>query len=303
LALFKKIALGVGAAVLLLVAGGGVFVYAKASEFDASMSHVYDVPVPAITRSTDPAVLERGKHLSQSVAGCATHSCHGTDLGGGKPINMGPVGVLAGPNISEAGVGAAYSDGELVRLIQHGIRKDGTSLRFMPADEIGWLPQSDVVAVVSYLRSLPPVEHANEPIHIGLLGKVLDRLDKLPLDVARRIDHEHLDLAGPPEPTAEYGKYLSRLCTGCHGKGLSGGRIPGAPSKFPVPLNLTPDASGMLGWTYEDFARLLDTGIRKNGKQMDPFMPIDAFGKFDDVERHALFAYLAALPPRPLGGR
>jgi len=35
------------------------------------MAIVYDVPAPAVSRSNDPAVLERGKHLTQSLAGCA----------------------------------------------------------------------------------------------------------------------------------------------------------------------------------------------------------------------------------------
>ncbi len=216
---------------------------------------------------------------------------------------MGPIGTLSGPNISEGGLGAAYTDGELARLIRHGIKKDGTSLRFMPAEEFDWLPDSDILAVVSYLRSVPPADHPNGTIHLGVLGKVLDRLDKLPLDVARRIAAGPPELAPPPTPTAEYGKFLARLCSGCHGEGLSGGKIPGAPSTMPIPLNLTPDPTGLAGWTYQDFDRLLTTGIRKNGKQLNPFMPIEAFGKLDDIEKHALFAYLQTLPPRRFGGR
>ena len=46
-----------------------------------------------------------------------------------------------------------------------------------------------MIALVSYLRSVPPVDRSHEPGHVGVLGKVLDRLDMLPLDVARRIDH------------------------------------------------------------------------------------------------------------------
>jgi hypothetical protein len=132
---------------------------------------------------------------------------------------------------------------------------------------------------------------------------VLDRKELLVMDVARRIDHEHPLQAVPPAPTVDYGRLLARLCTGCHGDHLSGGKIPGAPSNIPIPLNLTPDDSGLKGWTYEDLARLLDTGVRKNGKKLDPFMPLDAIGKFNDVERHALWAYLQTLPPTPFGQR
>jgi hypothetical protein len=44
-------------------------------------------------------------------------------------------------------------------------------------------------------------------------------------------------------------------------------------------------------------------GIRKNGKTLDPFMPIEAWGQFDDVEMHALWAYLSTLPPTSFGKR
>jgi hypothetical protein len=32
-------------------------------------------------------------------------------------------------------------------------------------------------------------------------------------------------------------------------------------------------------------------------------MPTAAYGKLDDVEMHALWAYLTSLPPRPFGAR
>jgi hypothetical protein len=253
--------------------------------------------------SKDPAVLARGKHLTHSVMPCATRDCHGTDFGGGETVVMGPLGTLTGPNITPAGLGAAYSDGELFRLLRHGIKKNGRSLRFMPVQDTNWLADDDIVAMVSYLRTVPAVEKPNGPLEIGTVGKVLDRRGLIPLDVARHIDHSHVEIAPPPTPTAEYGRFLGRLCTGCHGEHLSGGRIPGAPDSLPVPLNLTPHETGLKGWTYDDFAKLLDTGVRKNGKKLDPFMPLAAFANYDDTERHALWAYLETLPPTPLGNR
>jgi hypothetical protein len=299
----KRILTGLGAVLLVVVLGGAVFVYTKVSSFDASMDRVYDVPVPSLVRSTDPAVLARGHHLVESVAPCATSSCHGTNLGGGKVIVMGPLGSYSGPNLTESGLGAAYTDGEFVRLIRHGIKKDGRSVLFMPAGDFNWMSESDVVAVVSYLRSVPPVERANQPTHIGLIGKILDRMDKLPMDIARRIDHDHIEMAPATAPTAEFGRFLARGCYSCHGKTLSGGPIPGAPASFPVPLNITPHPTGIQGWTYEDFDRLLTAGVRKNGEKLKPFMPIDAYGKLDEVEKRALFAFLLTLPPLPFGGR
>ncbi len=299
----KRIGIGLGALVLLVAIIGGIFVFTKVSAFNSSMAQVYDVKPTPIVRSSDPAVLARGKHVVEAIMPCAVGDCHGTDLGGGKTMDMGPLGTFSGPNISAGGLGAAYSDGELARIIRHGIKKDGRSVTFMPAHEVEWLPDSDIVAVVSYLRTLPAVSRPNGPIQLGLLAKVLDRMDMIPLDIARRIDHAKVGSGPAPSPTKEYGALLGKGCTGCHGANLSGGPIPGAPPELPIPLNLTPDASGLKGWTFEDFDRLLLQGIRKNGKKLDPFMPIQAIGKQDDIEKRALFAYLQSLPPRPFGGR
>ncbi|HEY8944532.1 MAG TPA: hypothetical protein VIM73_09725, partial [Polyangiaceae bacterium] len=66
---------------------------------------------------------------------------------------------------------------------------------------------------------------------------------------------------------------------------------------------ITPHATGLKDWSYADFERLLDTGIRKNGKKLDPFMPLGNLAKFDETERKALWAYLRTLPAKPFGER
>jgi hypothetical protein len=301
--ILKRVLIGVGGVLGAVVLGGAAFVAFHVYRFDSSMDRVYEVPVPNVVVSTDAAVIERGRHLSEAVAGCSNGDCHGPDLGGGKTMEFGPLGKVTGPNISKGGLGAAYSPGELFRLIRHGLKKDGRSVRFMPSNEMGWLPDSDITAVISYLATLPPTTKPNGPTELGTLAKVLDRFDMLPLDVARTIDHRQPEIGPAPSPTAEYGRFLGKLCTGCHGKTLSGGPIPGAPPEIPVPSNITPDASGLQGWTYEDFDRLLTQGIRKNGKKLDPFMPISGFGKMDETEKRALWAHLTTLKPLPFGGR
>ena len=299
----KKILLGVGAVLGAVVVGGGVFVGLQVRAFAASVDKVYAVPIPSVTRSSDPLVLARGQHLVESLAPCTDSNCHGHDLAGGKTIEIGPLGTFTAPNVSAGGLGAVYSDGELMRLFRHGIKRDGRSVRFMPSHEFNWLSDDDFAAVIGYVRSLPPVQKGNGPFQIGLLGKVLDRHDMIPLDIARRIDHEHVELAPPPSPTATYGAFIARECTGCHGQTLSGGRIPGAPPELPVPLNLTPHATGLNGWSFDDFRHTLTTGLSKSGKKLDDMMPVATYRKLDDTEMHALWAYLASLPPRPFGGR
>lgn len=299
----KRVLSWIGRIVLAAVSVVAAFVVVEVALYQHSVSKKWDVPPLALQRSSDRDVIARGKHLAESIGACATSDCHGADLGGGRVMSLGPIGTLSGPNITPAGRAAQYSDGELARLIVHGIRRDGTTVRFMPARDLSWLPDDDLVAIISYVRSVPPVARPDGPFKVGVLAKVLDRLGRLAIDQARVIDHQHRPEAPTPAPTVAYGRYLANLCTGCHGDHLSGGPIPGAPPSLPVPLNLTPDRSGLEGWTYEDFDKLLATGVRKCGKKLDPFMPVEAFGKMNDVERHAMWAYLQSLPPRPFGGR
>ena len=299
----RKILKVVGALVLVLLLCVGAYVAYSVTAYGRSMNRVYDVPPPALAASTDSLVIERGRHLAESVAGCATGDCHGTDLGGGNAIDAGPVGMFSGPNITSGGLGAQYTDGELARVMLHGIKRDGRSVRFMPSQEINWLSDEDIVAVISYVRSVPPVQRASGETRIGLLGKVLDRRNLMMVDVARRIDHGQRTTAPPPEPTARYGAFLAKGCMGCHGEGLSGGKIPGAPPSMPIPSNLTPHETGIQGWSFADFERALNTGTRPDGSRIDPFMPFEAYSKLNDTEKRALWAYLEGLTPAPFGGR
>jgi hypothetical protein len=101
----------------------------------------------------------------------------------------------------------------------------------------------------------------------------------------------HLDPV--PGSTAEFGYYLTRLCTGCHGADLTGGP-PAQRDPSPGP-DLTP--AGNLGqWSQEEFVRTLRTGQTPEGRTLDPArMPWTALGKMTDTELAAIWAYLTSL--------
>ena len=285
-----------------LLATGAIYVMVQTSRFDASLDKVYDVPVPDVVASKDPAVIERGKHVVDAMAGCSSKACHGADLGGGVVTPLGPLGTLVAPNITSGNLGAAYSDGELAgSCVRH--QEGRPVLRLMPAGEMSWFPPDDVVAVVSYLRTVPPVERENQPMVIKTLGKILDRQDKIDLDVARRIDHTKVETPPAPAATAEYGSFLTRACSGCHGEHFSGGPLPGAPPSLPVPLNLTPDPTGLKDWTFDDFEKLMRTGVRKNGGSSTPSCRSSRGATSTTSRCTRIWAYLRTVPPMPWGSR
>lgn len=299
----KRVLKIVGGLLLLALLAGGGYVALLAHQFDASLAKVYDLPLLEIQASSDPQVIERGRHLAHTIGGCYGSDCHGSNFAGGETMELGPIGRITGPNITPAGVGGKYGDGELARLLIHGVKRDGHTVRFMPVHEIHWLPDSDVQALISYLRTLPPVERSDGPFELGLLGKIIDRKDGFVIDVARRIDHSVRETPPSPEPTARYGAYLARGCTGCHGEGLSGGKIPGAPPDMAIPANITPDATGLASWSYDDFLHLLATRERPDGRKVAAMMPTESLDHMNDVEKQALWAYLRSVEPRPFGQR
>jgi cytochrome c5 len=296
------VAVGLLGVALVAAVGGVVFAWNEAAAFDASVHRHRAVPATGIVRSTSPEVVARGKQLADSVGGCTASACHGLDLGGGRTMKMGPAAIISAPNVTGAKL-AAYSDDDLAGLLRFGVKRDGTSVLMMPVQSFSWLPDADLEAIISWLRTVPPVDRVDGPLDVTVLGKVLDRRGRVVLDVARNVEEKPRDVAPDPAPDASYGRFVSRACTMCHGEHLSGGPIPGAPSSIPVPLNLTPHETGLRDWSYEDFDRVLTTGIRRNGRRLDPFMPTEAFAKYDDVQKRALWAYLRSLPPTPIGER
>lgn len=284
--------------IVLLVAAVQIVRFNRAANRD------YGVEPPAIEATTDSAVIARGRHIAESYGGCT--GCHGADLSGTPPESFGPIGVMSPPNLTRGagGTGSLYTDRELARAIRHGIRHDGTALLIMPSQEFNWWPDSDLRAVVSYVRSMPPVDAEREPTRVSLLGRILAEFGMLDALAASTLDHDAPREAVPsPEATARYGEYLVRGCKGCHGDGLSGGRIPGTPATIPEPANLTPHETGLASWTREDFHRLLNTGVRPDGTEVDPFMSTEGTRRLTETEKDAIWAYLRTLPPRERGGR
>jgi mono/diheme cytochrome c family protein len=107
------------------------------------------------------------------------------------------------------------------------------------------------------------------------------------------------------------GGYLARVmdCGGCHtprgpdgapilDRALTGGtvgfEIPGLGIFWPS--NLTPDATGIGGWTEAEVVTAIRTGLRPDGRMLAPAMPSPSFAGLTDEDAAALAAYLLSLP-------
>lgn len=98
------------------------------------------------------------------------------------------------------------------------------------------------------------------------------------------------------------GAYLAAVgnCAGCHtargGERLAGGRAIPTPFGTVFSSNLTPDATGLAGWTANDFWRALHLGQSRDGRLLVPAHPITNTTLVTREDADALHAWLQAQP-------
>ncbi len=107
---------------------------------------------------------------------------------------------------------------------------------------------------------------------------------------------------GPGAGDTERGAYLAWIagCATCHsptdGPAFSGTLLTlnGQPIAAP---NLTPDVTGLGGWTAGQIRMAIATGIRPDGRQLHPVMPYVYYNRMADADLDDLVAYLQSLEP------
>jgi mono/diheme cytochrome c family protein len=302
----KRAARWSGVALLVLcglVLTAALVVYAL-STLRLQRVHPVTVVVPR-TIPADPAAVARGKHVAGAMGSCTL--CHGQDLGGQMLGDDGPMGTLAAPNLTsgKGGLGATFTDTDWVRGIRHGVHRDGTTLLIMPCEAFVHMNERDLGDLIAYLKQLPPVDREMPRVHLSPIGRTLLVLGKFSVLIAEKTPRLPYPAVVEPGPTAAYGRYLANFtgCHGCHGFGLSGGRVAGPPD-VPPASNLTPDpTTGIAQWTQDDFARALRQGVRPDGRSIDTFMPWPYFAGLTDDEVTALWLHVRSVPPRPFGNK
>jgi len=192
---------------------------------------------------------------------------------------------------AETGIGG-WSDETLARAIREGIGHDGRALsRAMPSSYFRELSDSDLAAVIAYLREQPAIEQDDPPT-------------VLPEDEQEQLTAELQPLERPvaavdPTDTVAYGRYLVRIgqCVGCHtaweaprtpGLLAGGNNIDGIFSS-----NITPHATG-IGYSKQAFMAIMRTG---KGGVLSGTMPWQAYRHLPDRELGALYDFLQTLHP------
>jgi mono/diheme cytochrome c family protein len=314
---------GIVLGVLLL----GVLIVSFAASMKASAmlgehyeTHRIDIPVPyplseaertaadgdddnASATLAEARARKHGKHLVEARYGCTV--CHGGNFGGGVMLDDPAIGTLLGPNLTsgEGGVVASYTIADWDRAVRHGVKPDG-SPALMPSEDYFQMSDRELSDIVSYVRSLPPVNASIAKPSLGPIGKALVAFGKFPLSAAKLHDHRQAHAAEPPaeDDTAEFGAHLIATCTTCHRSNLAGGPMAFGPPGWPAAANLTLHASGMGSWTFEDFDKAMTDGVSKDGRALREPMShvIPSSRAMTPTERKAIWTYLRTLPPLPM---
>jgi mono/diheme cytochrome c family protein len=219
------------------------------------------------------------------------------------------LGDWTAPNLtpdSATGIGA-MSDGQLARVLRTGVNREGRiALPFK--DTYADMAEEDLVAILSYLRSLKPAPGIAPRKDVNLLGKITLAYFLKPYGPK----HPPIRKSFAPEATAEYGDYIANVigrCQSCHtarnlktgdflGPPLSGGmpfKSRAHPGTVYVTPNLTPDtATGILaGWSEDTFVEVMKRGA----VFPDSPMPWGSYRRMTDTDLRALYRYLHSLAP------
>ena len=269
------------------------------------VNRTYDVAIATVSIPTDAASIARGKHYVEAVGVCQV--CHGQNLAGPVIDDCKDVpcigfsdesifGKIAPANLTSGlgGIGGSFTDDDYIRAIRHGIGMDNQALTIMPAEEYNRISDDDLGAIIAYLKTLPPVDNEVGESGLGPLGRTLASFVG-GLIPASLIDHEAQRPQSPAVGvTAEYGEYLSNICTVCHGEGLSGSRVPGNDRVKAPDITMNGDIGT---WTKSQFIDTIRSGNTPRGNLLDPrFMPWNRFTQMTNDELDAIWLYLESLP-------
>jgi mono/diheme cytochrome c family protein len=292
--------------VVLAVAGFATFI-------------ISDWPVKKPTGSIDikveatPARLARGKAL----VGMRCAGCHyDQETGGltGHQMMDAPTefGVMYSHNITQhptKGLGR-YTDGQLAYLLRTGIEKNGNFTGPLMASP--FLGDEDLISIIAFLRSDDPWVKARDiddkQMEPKFLLKMLMHVAWKPAPVPTK------PIAVPEVKDAvAYGRYVVQGlgdCFVCHSNSFetldplrpeqSGGYLGGgnmlldATGHKILGANLTMDATGLGGWTEDEFVRAVQRGVRKDGRILR--YPMIIYNDLSEAEIRAVWAYLQTAP-------
>lgn len=239
---------------------------------EAVIERRYPLPSTTAAAISEARAVSRGAHLI-AIGGCS--DCHGANLEG-RLLREGTLPPIWSSNLRL--LAHSSTDEEFERALRTGIRADSTSTWVMPAMDYAYMSEDDVVAIISYLRTLKAAGATAPPPQFDMAARfAIARGDIEP--IAERVEESpsSLDLG----PRYDGGRYLARIaCSDCHGTDLTG-------------ISTIPGLVSVARYSRSDFFALMRAGRAPEGKYL-PDMSKPRFRALYDYEIDALYDYLSA---------
>jgi hypothetical protein len=277
--------------------------------------------VPTATTGT----VDRGKYLVDHLLVCgACHTPNGPDgkpdltkyLAGSRSYDFkdtdGTIVTVNAENLTThnpEGL-ATWSDEQIRTALIKGVDDEKISIYpIMPYPEYSLLTHEDQDSIIQYLRTVAPNDNV-----VPADYPYFDQNPPAPPVDETKIPHTTLAKDDPDYAAAERGRYLAATaCLNCHTEQLSadvpnldkafgGGKkytyIRGAAEH--TSTNITPDATGLAGWSVDDIVAALKTNQEKGTNRTfcntHPGGP-EAIGGLTDGDTRDLAVYIHTLPP------
>lgn len=255
---------------------------------------------PELTVAGTADQVARGEYLANlSCIGCHSAVDANGEPGGEHPLTggwniaeaegFGFMGSMVTENLTPGGKLANYSDGDLFRVLRHGVNQDGVILGFMGLLPYKELSDADVEAIIAYLRSLEPVATDVETgDDFNFAGAVLMGSGMFP-----PASPGAASITAPPAGvTAEYGRYIATFgeCRGCHGPDMTGTEASALGPAVPNPRPLISELDRAA------FAAMMRSGVKPGGTPFPETMPWQNAAKMTDDDLAALYLYLTTQP-------
>lgn len=278
--------------------------------FLTAFGFVWVLAATGVAQAQTDAV-KRGDYLVNTIMTC--QNCHtpkgptgdiaGKEFSGGLSWDEPPFKVTAS-NITqdkETGIGA-WSDADIKKLLRTGVRPNGVQVAMvMPTDFYEIISESDLDAIVAYLRTVKPIKNT-VPAPIYKMPQV------------------HHAFPGAEKPFTEAmmsdpvkkGFYLATIghCMECHtpfgargrdfagSLGKGGAEFPG-PWGTSVSRNITSSKDKGIGtWTDAEIKTAITQGKRKDGSPLKPPMGFVYYSHMTGADLDAVVAYLRTVPAK-----
>ena len=271
----------------------------------------FAISVAAATAARAESPVERGAYLVNTIMTC--NNCHTPKGPGGpqmdKALSGGqtfdtPAFKVAGANITpdkETGIGK-WSDAELKHTLRTGVPPNEIPLApVMPTDYYGIISDSDMTAIVAYLHTVKPVEHAvpTPEYHFPVVHEVAPGTEK-PMQ----------DRGG--DDVVQRGFYLASIghCMECHtpmerGRHEWADRLGAGGQPFEGPWgvvkssNITSDPEHGIGkWSDADIRKAITKGVAPDGRKLTGPMGFGFYDHMTDADLDAVIAWVRTVPPK-----